>query len=466
MKRVPFLILMVVLVGVLGGLPAEIAWSEPGLPVLGEREVLPNGLVVLFSEQRSVPLVVVHLLFKAGLLNDPPGKEGLANLTALLLTQGTKRRSATQLAQEVDFLGAKLSASGDEDYSVVTLSVLKKDLSAGFDLLADVVMNPTFPAEELRRKVNQLKASFETDEDEPMVVARRAFDRRLFGRHPYAYPPKGTPAGLAAISRQNVANFHHTYYRPNNAILVVAGDLSREEARDWVMKAFGRWAKGDIPEVTLPTLPTLDRSECLVIDKKLTQANIVWGHLGIARKNPDFYALQVMNYILGGGGFASRLMDNIRETRGLAYSVGSSFEPGLEAGPFIIALETKTASAAEAVAQITAEVERLRSQPVSETELAEAKSYLIGSFPRKMDATGKRASLMAYVEFYGLGMDYPWRYPSLIKKLTAADIQRVAQKYLHPERALLVVVGDKSQLPDLQGALAPPQAKEKKNGAN
>lgn len=442
------------------------AWAEPGLPVLGDKEVLPNGMVFLFSEQQSVPLVVVHLLIKAGSLCDPPGKEGLANLTALLLTQGTKRRSATQLAQEIDYLGAKLSAGGDEDFSMVSLSVLKKDVGAGFDLLADVVLNPTFPAEEIRRKVSQLKASFANDEDEPMIVARRAFYRRLFGNHPYAYPVKGTPEGLAAISRQHLVDFHRAYYRPNNVILSVVGDISRQEASDWVMKVFGRWPKGPVPQCQVPPPPALTQAETQIIDKKITQANIVWGHLGISRKNPDFYAFQVMNYILGGGGFASRLMDNIRETRGLAYSVGSSFDPGLEAGAFTISLETKNASAGEAVAQIRHEVERLRAQPVTATELADAKSYLIGSLPRKMDATGKRASLMAYVEFFGLGLDYPWRYPSLIENLTAADIQKVAQKYLHPERALLVVVGDRSQMPPFDQTLTPTETKEKKNAAH
>ncbi len=437
--------------------------ADPGGPMLGEREVLPNGLVWQFSEQRSVPIVVVNLLVKAGSLRDPAGHAGLANLTALLLTQGTKRRSAAQMAAEIDALGARLSSHGDEDFAMVSLTVLRKDVGEGFDLLADAVLNPTFPAEELRRKVSQLKASFETDEDEPMVIARRAFDLRLFGTHPYAFPPKGTPQSMTAVSRQKVVDFHRTFYRPNNAILTVVGDISRDEARDWVMKAFGRWEKRAIPELKLPALPTLSQAETRVIDKKITQANIIWGHVGIARNNPDFYAFQVMNYILGGGGFASRLMDNIRETRGLAYSVGSSFEAGLEPGPFIISLETKNASAGEAVAQILQELERLRSQPVSPTELAEAKSYLIGSFPRKMDATGKRASLMAYVEFYGLGLDYPWRYPSFIQNLTAADIQQAAKNYLHPDRSLLVVVGNQSQLPPLPGVSVTPHAKEKKD---
>ncbi len=432
---------------------------------LGEREELENGLVWLFSEQRSVPLVAVNLLVKAGALWDPRGKEGLAHLTALLLTQGTRKRSATQMAQEFDFLGAKFSAGAEEDYAMVSLTVLAKDVDPGLELLADAVLQPTFPAEEVKRKVQQLLASFESDEDEPMVMARRAFDLRLYGQHPYAFPPKGTPQGLRAVRRQEVVDFHRRLYRPNNAILSIVGDLSREEARGLVRKYFGAWSPGEIPQLKLPPLPPLSRPETQVVDKKITQANILWGHLGITRQNPDFYAFQVMNYILGGGGFASRLMDTIRETRGLAYSVGSTFEPGLEPGPFYISLETKAENAAEAVKLILTEVERLRREPVSDPELADAKSYLIGSFPRRLDATGKRAALMAYVEFYGLGLDYPGRYADLIRGVTAAEVQRVAQQYLHPERYLLVVAGDRSRLPELPG-LTPAGEKEKNDATD
>ena len=428
--------------------------------VLGVRQELPNGLVWLFSEQRSLPLVSVNLLIKGGVLHDPPGKAGLANLTALLLTQGTKRRNATQIAQEVDFLGAKLNAAGSDDFISVGLTVLKKDLEPGLDLLKDVLLNPAFAPDEIKRKVTQLKASFKTDEDDPGIIASRAFHRRLFGNNPYAHPPKGTPKDLEVIKRQDLVDFHRRFYRPNNAILTIVGDLSLEEAQEWVAKIFGEWQEAPIPDLETPPPPGVDKPEKIILDKNITQANILWGHLGIARNNPDFYALQVLNYILGGGGFSSRLLLNIREKRGLAYSVGSTFEAGWEPGAFAIGLETKNQSAGEAVTQLIQEVEQVRSQPVSATEIEEAKSYLIGSFPSKMDSVAKRASLLAYVEFYGLGLDYPWRYPSLIKNLTPADLQKAAEKYLHPERYLLVVVGKESELPKLASSASPSGEKE------
>lgn len=444
-------------------LACGLAWSAAApSQVLGEREQLPNGLVWLFSEQRSLPLVAVQVMLKAGALRDPAGKEGLANLTAVLLLQGTKKRNATQIAEELDFLGARLSASGSEDYALVSLMTLKKDLAAGLDLLQDVLLNPAFAPKEIQQKVSQLLASFQSDEDEPGIVASRVFHRQLFGPHPYGYPPKGTPEGLKAISRDDLVAFHRTYYRPNNAIVSIVGDLSKEEASAALNRFFGSWEPAPVPALNLPTPPALNKPRVTVINKDITQANIVWGHLGIARDNPDFYAFQVMNYILGGGGFASRLMDNIREKRGLAYSVGSSFDAGLEAGPFAVVLETKNDRAGEAVSQVIQEVELMRAKPVTERELEDAKSYLVGSFPRKMDSVAKRASLMGYVEFYGLGLDYPWRYPELVKPITPADIQKVAEKYLHPEKYLLVVVGNRDKMPQFAQAAAAPGEKEKK----
>ena len=170
-----------------------------------------------------------------------------------------------------------------------------------------------------------------------------------------------------------------------------------------------------------------------------------------------------MNYILGGGGFSSRLMDDIREKRGLAYSVSSSFSPGLEPGPFTVSLETKNASAAEAINQVVAQLKLIMSQPVKPKELEDAKSYFIGSFARKMDSLGKRAWLLGYVEIYGLGLDYPWKYPELIRHLTPADIQKVAEKYLHPDNYLLVIVGKKSAMPSLTGEATGPKKEEKKD---
>jgi zinc protease len=356
-----------------------------------------------------------------------------------------------------------MGASGGDDFAGLSLTVLKKDLAAGLDLFQDVLLHPAFAPEEVTRKVAQIQAGLKSDEDEPGIVASRIFHQDLFGNFPYGHPARGTQKGLAAITPKDLAEFHRRYYRPNNAILTVAGDLTREEARKWVSRIFAPWASSPITPVKLPQVSPLKESRVVVVDKDITQANIILGHLGIARSNPDFYTLQVMNYLLGGGGFASRLVENIRVNRGLVYAVASQFDAGLEPGLFAVSLETKNRSSREAVEQVLAEMERMRREPVSPRELDDAKSYLIGSFPRKMDSLSRRASLMGYVEFYGLGLDYPWRYPELIQKVTAEEIQKAAGKYLHPDKYLLVVVGKKSEMPSPYGNAAPKGEEEKKD---
>lgn len=438
----------------------------PGLAadqVLGVREKLPNDLVLLFSQQSGLPLVTVQLTIKAGTLQESKGREGLANLTASLLLSGTKSRSATQIAQELDFMGARLKAEGGEDFATVSLTILKKDLGAGLELLKDILLNSTFALPEVQRKVAQYKAALESEQDEPMVVASRSFAKDLYGDFPYGHPVRGTIQGLSAITPKDLAEFHRTYYRPNNAILAVVGDLTQDEARQTVTKTFGTWAAAPVPPLKLPPIPELAQRKVVIINKDITQANIILGALGIKRDNPDFYALQVMNHILGGGGFSSRLMDDIRENRGLVYNVGSTFSPGLEPGPFSVSLETKNASAGEAIQQVLAQLKIMMTQPVKPEELENAKSYFIGSFARKMDSMGKRAGLLGYVEVYGLGLDYPWKYPDLIRHLTPEDIQKVAQKYLNPDKYLLVVVGKKSAMPPLSGEAGGPKTEEKKD---
>lgn len=414
--------------------------------ILGERHTGPNDLVWLYSEQPGLPLVTLELLIKAGVLQDPPGKAGLANLTAELLLSGTRSRTAPQISEEIDYLGARLETSGGQDYAVLRLTVLKKYHREALQLFQDILLHPVFAPEEIARKVEQLKGRLKSEQDEPGVVAFRAFCRALYAAHPYGHPVIGTAEGLSAITRDDLLKFHQQYYRPNNAILVLVGDVRPTEAEQIVQEFFGNWNAAPVPKRELPPIPESSRCRVMKIDRNLTQANIVLGQRGIKRRNPDFYAFLLMNYILGGGGFVSRLMDNIREDRGLAYSVGSSFDPGLEPGPFEVSLETKNATAGLALQEVLRELHRIRTELVTEKELSEAKSYMIGSLMRKMDSNAKRAWLLGYVEFYGLGLDYLQRYPEIINGLTREDIRRVAQKYLSPEQWLLVVVGQQSQI--------------------
>lgn len=419
-------------------------------PLEQARYTLANGAVLLVSEQRNVPMIVVRLLVDAGSRRDPQGKEGLANLTADLLTEGTRTRSATQISDAVDSLGASLSSSAGVDVAQVALTVLSKDLEPGMDLLADVLLHPSFPEAEVSRRREAVLASMKASEDNPGFVASRAFTEFLFQGEPYGHLANGTPAGVKSITRGDIVQFYDVNYRPERSIITVVGDIGAQEAKALFEKKLASWkASGSSPFV-YPSGPA-PAAEVIKIQRPLTQANIILGHRGIARDNPDYYAIEVMNFILGGGGFGSRLLDNIRTKEGLAYSVGSGFTAPKAPGSFRVVLQTKSESAGQAVELACDEIERIRREPVSDDEISGAKLYLTGSFPLQLDSNGEIASFLTDVEFFDLGADYADAYAAKINAVTKDDILRVARKHLSPEKLSLIVVADQAQvkLPDM-----------------
>jgi zinc protease len=424
-----------------------LSWVVPAnanhVPI--KRWTTPNGMILLLVERHSLPTVNVEVLVKAGSVYDPEDKAGLAFLTAGLLDEGTASRSSAQIAEEIDFIGARLSASADTDYTSVSLQVLKKDIKVGFDLLSDILTHPVFPEDDVERMRQQVLGGLMADQDEPGIVAEKAFDRLLFGAHPYHRSVEGMEETVPKIQRQDVVNFHNTYYRPNNTILAIVGDLTQEEAEALIKQYLNRWEKKKIPAVEIPKAPYPTPRKVEIIDKGLTQANILLGQLGIARANPDFYAVVVMNYILGGGGFSSRLLTVIRENQGLAYSVDSAFDSRYYPGRFVVSLQTKNTTANVAIQEVIKQLQQIRTSPVTDQELDEAKSYLVGSFPLRMDTNSKMARLLSYTEYFGLGLDYFDHYPRYIQNVTQADVLRVAKKYLDPERLILVAVAKQQE---------------------
>jgi zinc protease len=409
---------------------------------LAQREVLPNGMVLLASERGAVPIVTVSMLIHAGAFLEPTDKAGVANLTAELLTHGTRSRTATEIKEAIEFVGGALSAGASHGVTSLSLAVLKKDLDLGLDLLADILLHPTFAPDEIERKRAEILAAIQRKQEDPGEVAGEAFAAAVFGSHPYGRPVEGTATTVRAITRDDIVRFHDTYYRPNRAIISVVGDVSPTEFRQRLLARLGAWQPGG-PEVKGPGDPAgIAKTVVTTLQRDVTQANIFLGHLGITRDNPDFYAVQVMNYILGGGGLGSRLVTKVREEKGWAYDVGSGFTADRYTGSFSVSLQTRNETAAEAIEAVLAEMRRIRDQPVSAAELSDAKAYLTGSFPLRIDTNGKIARLLVNIEYFGLGLDYPERYPEYINKVTAADVQRVAQKYLHPETYALIVLAD------------------------
>ena len=408
---------------------------------LGTRTVLDNNATLLVAERPGLPMVVLSMILKTGAAVDPQGKQGLANLTAALLTRGTRSYSAQALAEELDFLGTSLSVDAGNDATTIGLTTLTKNLDRSFALLAEVVLSPSFPQDEFERIRKEVEGRLHSNEEDPGWVAGKAFREHLYPQQPYGRLISGQAETLARITPDDIKQFHATYYRPNNAIIAVAGEITQARVGSLLASHFADWQAADLPDFAWPDPP--ERAARQVnLDKEVTQANIMIGHSGIARSHPDYYAVLVMNHVLGGGGFGSRLMDRIREEQGYAYSVGSYFSARKHPGPFTVALQTKNESARQAIAETLTVIRRFRQEGATEEEVEAAKAYLVNSFPLRLISNADVAGMLPALEFYGLGLDYPDRYPDIIGSVTLEQVKAAAKQHLHPDQFLQVVVAD------------------------
>jgi zinc protease len=406
------------------------------------REVLPNGLVLQVVERPALPILTVQMGIRAGSRKDPPGAAGTADLVARLLTEGTITRSAGEIADQIEFVGGRLGAEAERDFARVTVTVLKRDEALGMDLLADIVRRPAFKADEVERVKKEVLGEIEANEDQPDVVAGKAFDRAVYGTHPYAHPEEGDPDTVTAATPASLMSFHRIHYLPNNAVISFVGDVTVEEARVVTLSAFGDWQRHDEEMLDLPLAAPPQGIDLVTIDRPVTQATVIMGHLGLERADPDFYPAVVMNYILGGGGFASRLVHEVRQRQGLAYAIGSGFHAMKDPGDFVVRFQTRNAAANQAIASVLGELRRIRTERVSEEELADAKANLVGGFPLRIDTNGETADLLTFIEMYGLGTTYFTDYIDKVEAVTRDDVLRVAKTYLHPEDMVWVVVGN------------------------
>lgn len=421
-----------------------------------KRMTLSNGAVLLVSEQHLLPMVTLAIAFDAGSRRDPKGKEGLAELTADSLTQGTKDLTETEFNQKVDFMGSEVSVGAGRDTAEASFTSLKKYEDQTLGLLVQVLTNPGLRPADIERKRAETVAAINAEEESPHYVAQVTFGKKLFGPdHPYGHPPEGFKETTAKLTPQDVVNFYHDFYKMGGAIIAVAGDVNADEIKTKLEQQFAS-LKGTVAQQPAPPAPVVAPGlHPILIDQNVAQANVVMGFGGVERSNPDYYKLQVMNHILGGGGLTSRLMREVRTKKGLVYGVGSAFDAGIFPGSFEAMLQTKNKSANEAIAASLEQLRLMQEQPVTDDELSQTKKYLIGSFPLKFDSLGKIDSFMLQVELYGLGLDYPDRYPKLIGDVTKDDVLASAKKYLHPDAALLVVVANQQEAAIKVDNLAP-----------
>ncbi len=430
--------------GAVGALLLLLGLAGPaavGAAPLAHREVLPNGLVLLVAERPAVPIVAVRVSLRAGAAFDPPDKAGLANLTGALLTRGTARRTAQELDAAIEFVGGRLEAGAGRDALTVSLAVLRKDLGLGLDLLQEVVLTPTFPEAELKRKVAEIQAAIERSEENPEAVAGRALARLVYPGHPYGTPVEGTRQSVGRLTRADVAGFHARHVRPDTTVIAVVGAVTVDEARREVARRFGAWARPPTPAPPPPppASPGVPGAET-VRREHLTQTTILLGRQAVNQRDPDYFPLAVASYILGGGS-ASRLYQRVREEGGLAYAVYSYLAPGRYGAAVVVSAQTRTAEAGRVAAIFREELDRMVREPVSERELELARAYLIGSFPLRLDTSAKVADFLVAVEELGLGLDYADRYRERIARVSAADVQRVAAAYFRPDTFSRVLVG-------------------------
>jgi zinc protease len=410
-----------------------------------KRMQLSNGAVLLVSEQHQLPMVTAAIAFDAGARRDPAGKEGLAALTAESMMEGTKSLSATEFNAKVDFMGSGIGIGADRDFATATFTSLTKYREVTLHMLAQLLQEPGLRDADILRKQAEQIASIKAAEEQPSYTANVAFTKMMFGDTPYGHPTSGSSEAVAKLKPGDIREFYHQHYKLGSAIIAVAGDITAEQIKGALEKEL-TGLQGTVasqPEPPAPVVPPGIHVQ--IIDRNVTQANLFLGSGGVARSNPDYYKLQVMNYILGGGGFASRLMKVVRSKAGLAYSIGSVFKVGKFPGAFIVVLETKNASANQAIKLILSELHDIQQKPVSDTELSNAKLYLVGSFPMKLDRQSQIVGFMLETEIYGLGLDYADRYPKIIQAITAADVEAVAQKYIHPDALDVVAVANQAE---------------------
>jgi predicted Zn-dependent peptidase len=427
------------------------AASAPAViaPVIVKR-TLPNGLQVWSVTRRQLPIVNALLLIRAGSAVDG-ATAGVADVTASLLDDGAGGRSALEFANAVDFLGANLNANAGDEQTQISLLTLKKQADSAFALMGDMVVRPAFADEELSRERRARLQALRSQKDRPTIIATQTFNRLVYGAdHPYGHPSNGTPATIEKLTRADVSGFYDAYYRPNNAVLIVVGDVSAAEAQALATRAFGSWKSKPVPALAaaIPARPAPRATGVYLVDKPgAAQSEIRIGHALTSRStSPDYYALRVLNAALGGA-FTSRVNLNIREAKGYTYGARTTmtFERG--AGPFIASAGVFTAKTDSSLIEFMKEIRDIRGpRPLTAAETEFAKASLVRAYPRALETNAGVAATLADLAFYRLPDTELTGYLAKLEQVKPADVTRVAERYLAPDSSVVVVVGDLAKI--------------------
>ncbi len=412
------------------------------------RRTLPNGVVILGSERAESAAVVLRARLLAGGLYDTIETEGLARLTAVMLQRGTMDHTFGALNELTDALGASISVEAGRSAVDLRVRCLVEDFEQLAGLLAEVIRRPIFPASELEKVRGQTLTGIIQGDQDTRTLAERGLRKLAYpADHPYARSTVGTKESVGALDRDALVAFHARHYRPDVLTFSVVGGVRFEQALATITRCFGDWqTDGERPIFVIPPAPPLverQRTEATLPGK--SQADITIGHPSIPRADPDYYALELANLILGRFGLGGRLGKSVRETQGLAYSTGSALEGGLGPGTWAARAGVAPANVERAITSILSEVERLRAEPVGENELSDAQDYLTGSLPLGLESQDGVARLALDIELHDLGLDYLDRYPGIIRALTREEIQEAARRHLHPDRVVISVAGPEAE---------------------
>lgn len=406
---------------------------------------LSNGLKVVIFENKRLPIINFRLCFRFGEINSPKDSRGLASAVANLLTQGTENYSSKELAEEIENLGASLHASSSSDNTTISASALTMYRSEILRLMAEILFKPTFPESELNLyKQNTIK-SLEFQRSQADFLADEQGARIIYGSHPYG-TVSPTPAQVEKISRESLVDFHTEKFIPNNAMLIVVGDVDKDEILAELNQIFGDWKQGTVAKTEFDAPPTRSERTLTIVDRVgSAQSNIVLANLGIERTNPDYFPILVMNQILGAGA-SSRLFMNIREEKGYTYGAYSSFDSRRLAGSFEATAEVRSAVTGDSLKEFFYELNRIRDDKVGENELQDAQNFLTGVFPIRAETQEGLTNLIVAQKLYGLPDDYLQTYRDKINAVTIEEVQRVANQYIHPDKLALIIVGDAEEI--------------------
>ena len=411
---------------------------------------LSNGLQVVVLEQHKLPTFAMQMVVLSGGLSDPADQRGAAFYTASLLREGTATRNSRQIAEQAEALGATLSANSG--LSTLTSAVTASGLTENFDeimqLFSDVVLNPSFPADELGKLKNRAIAQLRTQRAQPGFLANEMFVKVMYGSHP-ASKASLTAEEIQKLQAESLRKFHAANYKPNNAIFAVVGDVKPAEVVAKLQKVFGSWQKGDVVPVTIPKVNETGPSKIYLIDRvPSVQTNLVLGNLSIERTDPDFFALDVMNQIVGGNASA-RLFLNLREDKGYTYGAYTGFTALKYRGTLRASTEVRTEVTKGSMDELMYELKRIRDEKVGQEEFERAKRTIVGGFALQLESPVALMNNIITQKLYGLPADYWDLYPQRIAAITQADVQRVAKKYLDLSRLQIVAVGDASKINDV-----------------